>query len=66
MMIGGCGVMITAAAFAGPQTPLWAAAWMSVIVALIVIVMLALLDAWRTRRYHAAKRPETRRENFGD
>jgi peptidoglycan/LPS O-acetylase OafA/YrhL len=66
LMIGGCGVMITAAAFAGPRSPQWAAAWMSVIVALMVIVMLAILDAWRTHRYHAAKRPEIRRENFGD
>ena len=66
LMIGFCGVLIVVAAFAGKATPLWVAAWMSVMVALVVIILLALLDAWRTYRYQIAKRPEIHRKNFSD
>lgn len=65
-LIGGAGAMIIFSAFAGPRTPLWAASWLSVIAALLVIVLLALFDAWRTYRYQAEKRPEIRRKNFGE
>ena len=65
-LIGSCGTLIIASAFAGPRTPLWAACWLSVTVSLLVIILLALLDAWRTYRYQAAKRPEIHRKNFGE
>jgi fluoride ion exporter CrcB/FEX len=65
-VIGFCGALIMFAAFAGKASPLWVAAWLSVMAALIVIILLALLDAWRTYRYQIAKRPEIHRKNFGD
>ncbi len=65
-IIAGCGLLAMVAAFAGPATPIWVAAWMSIMVALMVIILLALLDAWRTHRYYAAKLPEARRQTLGD
>lgn len=66
LIIGICGLLILVAAFAGRATPLWVAAWLSVVVSLVLIIVLALLDALRTYRYQLAKRPEIRRKNFGD
>lgn len=54
LIIAGCGVLILVAAFFGPG-PVWIAAWMTVTVALAVVVLLAGLDAVRTFRYQNAK-----------
>ena len=64
-IIGACGALILLAAFTGPGA-VWVAAWMTVMVALMTVVVLAGLDALRTHRYHAAKLPEIRREMLGD
>ena len=65
MIIAACGILIIVAAFAGPG-PVWVAAWMSVIVALMTVVALAGFDALRTHRYHLAKLPEIRRKTLHD
>lgn len=59
MIIGLCGVLVVAAAFAGPG-PIWLGAWMSVFLALLTVVVLAGFDAFRTHRYHRDKFPEIR------
>ncbi len=66
LIIGFCGSLVILAGFAGKATPIWVASWMSVIVSMLVIILLAVLDAWRTHRYQIAKRPEIHRKNFGD
>ncbi len=65
LIIGGCGLLIIVAAFAG-HGALWIAAWMCVIVGLVAVVVLAAIDAFRTHRYHCEKLPEIRREILGD
>lgn len=65
MIIAACGILIIAAAFAGPG-PVWVAAWMSVIVALMTVVVLALFDAFRTQRYQKDKLPEIRHQTLND
>ena len=65
LIIGGCGVLIFIATLAGPG-PVWVAAWMSVSVGLLTVVILALLDAVRTHRYHRKKLPEIREKTLGN
>lgn len=54
MIIAVCGILILVAAFAGPG-PVWIASWMTVMVALAIVVVLAGFDALRTYRYQNAK-----------
>ena len=65
VLIAISGVFVLVAAFAGPG-PVWLFSWMGVIVLLMIVVMLAGLDALRSHRYHVRKLPEIRREIFGD
>tara|TARA_R110002049_G_scaffold4601_5_gene32118 strand:- start:171513 stop:171872 length:360 start_codon:yes stop_codon:yes gene_type:complete len=65
LIIGGCGVLILVATIAGPG-PVWIAAWMSVSIGLLTVVMLAVLDAIRTHRYHRKKLPEVREKTLGN
>lgn len=58
-IIAGCGVLIFVATVAGPG-PIWIAAWMSVSIGLLTVVILAFLDALRTLRHHRSKRPKIR------
>ncbi|MFG0263348.1 MAG: hypothetical protein ACF788_13225 [Novipirellula sp. JB048] len=55
-----CGLLVIAAAFAGPG-PVWIGCWMSVIMSLLTIVVLAGVDAFRTLRYQAQKKPQLRK-----
>ena len=65
VIIGICGLLIFAATLAGPGF-FWVAAWMSVSVGLMTVVILALLDAVRTQRYHRKKLPEIRDKTLRD
>jgi hypothetical protein len=58
-------VLILVAAFAG-LGPIWVAAWTTVMFALITVVILAGVDAFRTHRYQVDKLPEIRRDVMGD
>lgn len=63
LLLGGCGALIIVASVGGPETPrLWIACWLSVVVTLVTVIILAAFDAYRTQRYHAAKLPEWRRD----
>lgn len=64
-IIAASGILIIVAAFAGPG-PVWVAAWMCVTVALLTVVVLAGVDAFRTHRYHIQKLPEIRRKTLHD
>ena len=64
-LIAICGLLIFVATVAGPG-PVWLAAWMSVSVGLLTVVILALLDALRTHRYQRKKLPEIRRQTLGN
>ncbi len=55
-----CGVMVIVAAFAGPGR-VWIGCWMSVVVGLFTIIILAGADAFRTLRYQAKKKSELRK-----
>jgi len=59
-MIGICGLLILVATFAGVGL-IFAAAWSIVSLMLMVIVALAMLDAFRTHRHHQEKMRELRR-----
>lgn len=66
-IIGMCGGLILVATLATPQKrQIWIACWTTVMIALITVVFLALLDAFRTHRYHQAKLPEIRRQILGN
>ena len=65
IIIAACGLLILAAAIAGPG-PVWLAGWMIVIAGLFTVVLLASIDAFRTHRYQRAKLPEIRRDILGD
>lgn len=54
------GLMIVAA-FA-PRGAAWIACWMIIMVCLVVIVVLAGVDAFRTRRYYQNRMTEIRRQ----
>ncbi|TWT91566.1 hypothetical protein Pla52nx_006397 [Stieleria varia] len=64
-LIGLCGVLIGIATFAGIGRT-FVAAWLCVMVVLFGVVMLALLDAFRTVRYEKDKRRDIRRESIGN
>lgn len=66
IIIAVCGVLILIAAFAGPDHPVWVAAWMCVMAGLVSVMCLAALDAFRTHRYQTSKLPEIRRQILGD
>ena len=59
-LIGLCGLLILIATFAGVGL-VFAAAWSTVTLMLLVIVILAGLDAYRTTRHHQDKMRELRR-----
>ena len=63
--LGGCGVLILIATFAGPGF-VWGVCWMLVSCALLAVVVMAVLDGLRTHRYHRQKLPEIRRRLLGD
>ena len=63
-IIAGCGLLILVATLVGPG-PVWIAAWMSVSLGLLTVVVLALLDAIRTHRYHRKKLPDIREKTLG-
>jgi hypothetical protein len=65
VIIGACGGLILLATLVGPGR-IWIAAWMCVTVCLVTVVLLALLDAWRTQRYQRKKLPEIRRQTLRD
>lgn len=64
-LIGLCGVLILVATVAGVGR-VFVAAWLSVTLVLFVVVMLALLDAFRTFRYEKDKLRDLRRNALGD
>lgn len=65
LIIGFCGGLAIVAAFSGTGTSVWVIAWMLIMAALLVIIGMALADAWRTYRYYAAKRPQLGERNGG-
>lgn len=58
-------VIIASAAWVGPG-PLWAALWMAVFGLLVLVVFLAMADAFRSRKYLQRKLPELRKQMLGD
>lgn len=58
LMIGFCGSLAIVAAFSGAGSSIWVAAWMSIMLALLVIIGLAFLDAWHTYRHQVNRRAE--------
>ncbi|WP_253159009.1 hypothetical protein [Stieleria tagensis] len=65
LLIGICGVLILAATIAGVGL-VFAAAWTSVALILMVIVILAGLDAYRTHRHHQEKMRQMRKRATED
>lgn len=66
-IIGICGGLILVATVGTPEhRQVWVACWAIVMIALIAVVLLALLDAFQTHRYHQSKLPEIRREILGE
>ena len=60
-----CGVLILVASLAGPRYPIfWITSWLAVSLALLSVIVLAAVDAVRTRRYHASKLSEIRRRTL--
>ena len=59
-ILGFCGVLILAAGVSGPR--IFMMAWLTVTLALLTVVVLAGLDAFRTHRYLNDKIPEIRRQ----
>ena len=64
-IIASCGLLIFVATVAGPGL-IWVAAWMSVSIGLLTVVILALFDALRTHRHHRRKRLKTLEKKLGD
>lgn len=57
-----CGLLILMATLAGRQrAAIWAGCWLAVVVVLLVVVMLALLDVWRTLRHQRQRMDDLRR-----
>ena len=54
-----------AAGFAGPGR-VWVLGWLAVSGLLVLVLLLAGIDLWRTNRYLRRKLPELRRETLGD
>ena len=65
VLFGTAGALILVAAFAGPGF-IWGVCWLIVSVLLLYVVVLALIDALRTHRYHSQKLPEIRRQLLRD
>ena len=64
-LIGICGLLVLAATFAGIGV-IFVAAWSIVALTLMVIVILAGLDAFRTHRHHQNKMRDLRRNAVDD
>lgn len=59
MLIAICGALMAATGLSGPG-PFFIAAWTAVAMLMMVVIVLALGDAFRTHRHYAAKRrPQT-------
>lgn len=65
IIIAGCGAAIIVAALTGPG-PIWIAAWMSVAMGLMTVVVLAGFDAFRTHRYQRTRLRQARHDLLGD
>ena len=72
-LIGLCGVLILIASLSLlidakfiDGRLIFVAAWLTVIVVLFVVVMLAMLDVFRTYRYEKDKLRDLRRQSIGD
>ena len=55
LLIGICGGLILLATLAGQRTIAFLAAWLTVTLILMVVILLAGLDAYRTLRHHKDK-----------
>ncbi len=64
-LIGLCGALVLLASFAGAGV-IFIAAWSTVTLILMVIVILAGLDAFRTHRYHQDKMRKLRQRALKD
>ena len=64
-LIAGCGVAIIITAFAG-NAIVWMVGWILVMLVLMVVMLMAALDALRTYHYHQRKLPEVRRQVMGE
>jgi hypothetical protein len=60
-----CGLLIATAAIAGPGR-IFIAAWLTVSLVLMTVVLLAALDALRTSRYDKRKTDELRKRLFNE
>jgi phosphatidylglycerophosphate synthase len=61
ILLAAAGVLILAAAVAG-RGILWAALWSAVCGLLILVLLIAIVDVWRTHRYFYRKLPELRQQ----
>lgn len=59
VLLGSAGLVIAVAAAVGPG-PVWVGCWMIVILILCTVIVLALLDAFRTRRHYQQKMRDVR------
>jgi len=60
-----CGILILVSTVATPERRVvWLISWTAVTVLLLCIVMLAGIDAVRTRRYQLSKLPEIRKKSL--
>jgi hypothetical protein len=59
LLLGACGGLMIAAGWAGPGR-FWIAAWTSVAMLMLCILLLAVADAIRTNYHHARKVHDTR------
>ncbi len=61
ILLAASGLLILAAAVAG-RGVLWAALWSAVCGLLILVLVIAIVDFWRTHRYFYRKLPELRQQ----
>ena len=59
------GVIVLVAGYAGPGR-VWVLGWLAVSGLLVMVLALAVVDLWRTKRYLRRKLPELRRQTLGD
>ncbi|WP_158222570.1 hypothetical protein [Rhodopirellula sp. MGV] len=64
-LIGTCGALVLAATLANSRL-VFVAAWTAVTFILLVIIVLAMLDAFRTHRYHQDKMRRIREQALKD
>ncbi|MEM6978408.1 MAG: hypothetical protein AAF539_01990 [Planctomycetota bacterium] len=58
-----CGLLILVATLAGnARAAIWAGCWLSVMAVLMVILLLACLDVWRTYRHQIQRLNDLRRK----